>query len=80
MAQSLPNPPPGFDSLSVEEKIEYVQALWDAIVDSREDVPVPEWHREIIRDRLAEHRANPDAGRAWSDVRSEIEQKLSSRR
>jgi putative addiction module component (TIGR02574 family) len=80
MAQSIPNPPPGFDSLSVEEKIEYVHALWDAIVDAAADVPVPDWHLEIIRERAEQHRANPDAGRPWSDVRRDIQQKLSSRR
>jgi hypothetical protein len=27
----VPNPPPGFDDLSVEEKIDYVQSLWERI-------------------------------------------------
>ena len=28
MSQALPIPPPGFDELSVEEQINYVEALW----------------------------------------------------
>jgi hypothetical protein len=36
MAQPLPMPPPGFDELPVEEKIDYVQALWDRIAANAE--------------------------------------------
>ena len=28
MSQARPIPPPGFDELSVEEQINYVEALW----------------------------------------------------
>ena len=74
MAQSVPNPPPGFDSLSVSEKLEYVETLWDAIVDGSE-IPIPDWHRELVRERLEAYRADPAAGRPWGDVRSEMQRK-----
>src|SRR2546421_12008768 len=53
MSQALPLPPPGFDALSVQEQIDYVQSLWDHIAARPEQVPVPDWHREIIAQRLA---------------------------
>ena len=31
MPKPVPLPPPGFDELSVEEKIDYLQSLWDRI-------------------------------------------------
>jgi hypothetical protein len=31
MAKPVPLPPPGFDDLSVEEKIDYLQSLWNRI-------------------------------------------------
>lgn len=71
-------PPPGFDRLSVQEKIEYIQALWDDIATTG-DLEIPEAHREVIRQRLAEHRANPREGRLWSEVRRDIEHKLAER-
>ncbi len=74
MAQPVPNPPPGFDALSVDEKIEYVESLWDQIVE-RADVPIPDWHRELLRERLEAYRADPTAGRPWGEVRAELEQK-----
>lgn len=62
MARPLPLPPPGFDELSADEKIVYVQALWDRIEAPRKDEPIPDWHLEIVRERLAEYEADPDSG------------------
>jgi putative addiction module component (TIGR02574 family) len=56
----------------VKEQLEYVQALWKRIADRQREIPSPEWHRRVIRERLAEHRANPDAGRPWDEVRDEL--------
>jgi hypothetical protein len=56
-----------------------VQSLWDRIAATSEQVPVPEWHRQIIRERLAAYNANPSAGRLWTDVRTDIERKLRDR-
>jgi putative addiction module component (TIGR02574 family) len=80
MARTLPIPPPGFDDLSTDEKLEYVQSLWDRIAARPEDVPIPDWHREVLEERLKAHRANPAAGRPWDEVRAEILNKLQSRR
>lgn len=79
MHDTIPNPPPGFDHLSVEEQIDYLQSLWDRIAASPERVPVPEWHQRIIRERLEAYHANPTAGLPWEEVRTDIERKLRNR-
>jgi len=79
MSKIGPTPPPGFDDLPVDEQIDFVQSLWDRIAATSEQVPMPEWHRQIIRERLAAYNANPSAGRAWLDVRADIERKLRDR-
>lgn len=73
MVRTLPFPPPGFDDLSLDEKIVYVQALWNRIEASREDEPVPDWHLEILRERLAEHRAHPEAVISLEEFRAEMD-------
>jgi putative addiction module component (TIGR02574 family) len=40
MSRALEVPPPGLTDLSVEEQIDYVQALWDVIAAHPEAVPV----------------------------------------
>jgi putative addiction module component (TIGR02574 family) len=79
MSQALPLPPPGFDALSVDEQIDYVQSLWDHITAKPEDVPVPDWHREIIAERLASYRANEVQGQEWEEVERDLTAELSKR-
>ena len=78
VTQSLPVPPPGFDALSVDEKIDYVESLWDAVLDHSE-VPVPDWHRELVHERLDAYRREPSAARPWSEIRAELLQKYSTK-
>jgi putative addiction module component (TIGR02574 family) len=78
VAQSLPVPPPGFDALSVDEKIDCVESLWDAVLDHSE-VPVPDWHRELMHERLDAYRREPSAARPWSEIRAELLQKYSTK-
>jgi putative addiction module component (TIGR02574 family) len=72
MGNASPIPPPGFDDLNVDEQIEYVQALWDRIAAKEDAVPVPDWHREIFDERLANLDADPDASRPWDEVKADL--------
>jgi len=76
MVQNLPMPPPGFDALTVEEQIDYVQSLWDHIAAHPEQIPVPDWHKEVLAERLAAYQANPSEGKTWEEVEQEIREKL----
>lgn len=77
MAQAVPIPPPGFDELTPDEKLRYVAALWDRIVAEQDCLPISDAHRSRVRERLAAHRANPEAARPWSEARADIEELLS---
>lgn len=79
MAQ-LTLPPPGFDQLSAEEKREYIQALWDHVSEHPDDVPLPDWHREIVAERLAAYRRGETSSRPWHEVREELLARLSNTR
>ena len=57
-------------NLSAQERIELVVELWDSLAPG--EIPVPDWQRDLIRDRLAaledllpEERSVP-----WEAVRS----------
>lgn len=79
MAQKIPNPPPGFDELSVEEKLDYVQSLWDRIAAKPEDIPVPDWHLRVLDERL-ENEGDSRAGKSWDEFREELRAKLRERK
>jgi putative addiction module component (TIGR02574 family) len=80
MPRTRLDPPPGFDDLTAEEKVEYVQSLWDRILARPEDVPVPRWHQEIVVERLAAHRADPLAAQPAEAAFEDLARKLQERR
>ena len=76
MSSTIPEIPAEFKALSTDERIAYVQALWDFIAQSPEDIPVPEWHRQVLEERLARWRENPAEGKTWEEVKEIILGKL----
>jgi putative addiction module component (TIGR02574 family) len=64
---SIPEPT-GFGELSKAEQIRYLQALWDRIVESPGELPVPETHIELAEQRLADYRRNPTRAQPAHDV------------
>jgi putative addiction module component (TIGR02574 family) len=80
MTQKIPNPPPGFDELSVDEKLDYVQSLWDHIAANPEAISVPDWHLQVIEERIKESQFNARAGRSWDEFCEELRARLSERK
>jgi putative addiction module component (TIGR02574 family) len=71
--------PAEFDAASSDERIAFVQELWDRIARDEHAVPVPPEHDAILRERLAAYRANPEPGEPWAAVRDELIRKLQGR-
>lgn len=74
MSKILPiSPPPSFTKLTKEQKIDYVQALWDLTIDNStdEDIETPDWHLEILQQRLASP-APIETLKNWDEVKSEL--------
>ncbi len=60
--------------LSVEERIEIVEAVWDSIAASPESLPVTAAQKRELDRRLAEHRANPEAGKTWKEIQDSLDE------
>lgn len=80
MGTPLTVPPPGFDDLSVEEQVDYVHALWERVAASANRLPLPEWQRELLEERLEDMERNPDDSVPWEEVREELQAKLTGSR
>ena len=59
-------------SLPARERIELVVRLWDSLAPG--DIPVPDWQRDLIRDRLAALDDIPAEQRSvpWEVVRKRV--------
>lgn len=56
--------------LSAEERLHLIESLWDSL--SPGEVPVPEWHRQLIEERLEDQRRNPDDSVSWEELKAEL--------
>ncbi len=79
MPESIPLPPTGFDNLTIDQKLEYVQSLWNRIAEDEGKVPVPNWHKQIIQERLIALETKPEDVYDWEEVRSEIKREIKKR-
>lgn len=58
--------------LTVAERLELIQALWDSLRLQPEAVPLTPAERALVAERRAEHRRNPAGAVPWDAVRAEL--------
>lgn len=39
------------DRMTLEEKLRAMEALWDDLCRREEEVPVPQWHKDLLDER-----------------------------
>lgn len=58
----------GIDKLSVAERLELIEMIWDSLPEQVTLAEVPEWHLAILAERRAQAEAQPGAGKPWQEV------------
>ena len=59
-------------NLPAQERIELVVELWDSLAPG--EIPIPDWQRDLVRDRLAALEEIPAGERSvpWEAVRKRV--------
>jgi len=60
-------------SLSVAERIQLVEDIWDSVVEAPESVPLTDDEKAELDRRLDVYHENPDEGSPWGMVRERIQ-------
>ena len=63
----------GPEDLSVPEKIQRVQDLWDEIARSSRDVELTPEQRDEAERRLRRHESDPGTYSSWEDIKRRLE-------
>jgi len=58
--------------LSIAERIQAVEDIWESIAAVPEAVPLSEYQKAELDRRLEAYHRNPDAGAPWTKVRERI--------
>jgi putative addiction module component (TIGR02574 family) len=60
------------ETLSMPEKLQLVEDLWDSIARSRKDIPIPDWQKEELARRKEKYLQSPDSILPWAEVKKSI--------
>ncbi|MEH1836687.1 MAG: addiction module protein [Nostoc sp.] len=58
--------------LTLSEKLQLVEDLWDRIAQVPEQIPVLDWQKEELAKRKATYLQNPDSDSSWEEVKERI--------
>jgi putative addiction module component (TIGR02574 family) len=61
-----------FSQLTVAERIQLAEDLWDSLTDAPEVLAVTDAQREELDRRIEAHRANPEVALSWESLRQEL--------
>lgn len=58
--------------LSLSEKLQLLEDLWDSIAQVPEQIPVLDWQKEELARRKAAYLENPGSGSSWEAAKERI--------
>ena len=58
--------------MTVEEKLEAMELLWEDLSKNPEDIPIPDWHGKILEERQRGVENGTEKFLDWEDVKKEI--------
>ena len=58
--------------LSIAERIQLAEDLWDSILDRQDEVQLDPAQQQELDRRLEQHRQDPNAGSTWETVKQRL--------
>ena len=58
--------------LSLSEKLQLVEDLWDDIASTPEEVPVHDWQKEELARRKQSLLSNPGSALSWKEIQRRV--------
>lgn len=58
--------------LTISEKLQLLEDLWDSISLTPEQIPILDWQKDELDQRKAAYLKNPDSGSSWESVKERI--------
>jgi putative addiction module component (TIGR02574 family) len=59
-------------SLTLPERLQLVEDLWDSIAVETEKLPLSDWQKAELDRRAAEYRQNPSLASTWEEAKQRI--------
>jgi putative addiction module component (TIGR02574 family) len=63
----------GLDQLSIAERLELIEQLWNSLPAQIDSTEIPAWHLAELRKRRVRVETTPGAGKPWREVLDRLE-------
>lgn len=60
------------ETMTVEEKLQTMEALWENLCRQAEGIPIPAWHAELLAEREARVKSGEETFEDWDVVKKKI--------
>jgi len=64
------------DQMSVEEKIQTMENLWDSLLHENSEIASPDWHREVLAEREAAIERGEAHFEDWETAKEKIRKQI----
>ena len=71
MASTLP-----LEKMSVEEKLQAMESLWDDLCSKAADMSSPAWHEDVLAERQAMQERGDDQREDWDAAKRNIRDRI----
>ncbi len=61
------------EQMSMEERLQTMELLWTSLTRTPEAVPSPEWHGEVLADRLAKIESGKGSFATVAEVKARLQ-------
>lgn len=68
----MAKPETDFRKLSIAERLQLVEDIWDSIAQDTEALPLTDAQKAELDRRLDQYRQDPDSAVSWEQVREEL--------
>jgi len=58
--------------LPLEDRLSLAESLWDSVENDAGSLPLHDWQRRILDERLESARQDPDAWLTWEEVKARV--------
>jgi putative addiction module component (TIGR02574 family) len=62
----------GIDRMPIKDRIRLVDEIWESIAAETVGEEIPQWHKDILDERLAYLEANPQNSVPWEEAMGRI--------
>jgi len=64
-------------TMSIPDKLELLEALWDDLSRSPDQIPSPEWHKDVLEERRQRVQSGQETFSDWEAAKQDIRKRIS---